>query len=60
MAMDDNLQNRGNPDRTRINLSERWEVDYWIQELDVTEEDLRKAVEAVGPSAEKVKEQLRH
>lgn len=31
---------------------------YWTQTLDVTEDELRAAVEAVGTSADKVREYL--
>jgi len=42
--MSDNLHNRGPQDRSRINLNEKWEVQYWTRELGVTEEELEQAV----------------
>jgi hypothetical protein len=58
--MSDNLQNRGQQDRSRINLHEKWEVQYWTKELGVTEEELAKAVEEAGSSsAEAVRQHLR-
>jgi hypothetical protein len=41
----DDLQNRGTQDRTRINLHEQWEVQYWTKTLGVSEEELRRAVQ---------------
>lgn len=57
--MTDNSKNRGEPDRSLINLSQHHEVAYWTRALDVTEEHLREAVRAVGASADKVREYLR-
>jgi hypothetical protein len=58
--MSDNLHNRGQQDRSRINLHEKWEVQYWTKELGVTEEELAKAVKEAGSSsAEAVREHLR-
>ena len=57
--MSDSSQNRGEPDRSRINLSQDHELQYWTKTLDVTEEELREAVRAAGSSADKVREYLR-
>lgn len=57
--MADNLQNAGQQDRARINVEERWEVQYWTKELNVSEQELRRAVEAVGPAVSKVRDFLR-
>lgn len=57
--MSDDSQNRGEPDRSRINLNQEHEVRYWTQALDVTEDELRDAVRAVGSSASDVREYLR-
>jgi hypothetical protein len=56
--MSDNLHNRGPQDRSRINLHEKWEVQYWTKELGVTEEELEQAVKTAGSSAEAVREHL--
>ena len=56
--MSDNLQNRGSQDRSRINMSEQWEVDYWTKELGVTKEELEKAVKTAGSSADAVRQHL--
>jgi hypothetical protein len=56
--MSDNLHNRGPQDRSRINLHEKWEVQYWTKELGVTEEELEQAVKTAGSSAAAVREHL--
>ncbi len=48
----------GGQDRNRINLNEDYEVRDWTKGLGVTEEELRKAVAAVGDRADKVREHL--
>lgn len=54
----DNKQNVGSPDRDRINVNEDYELEYWIKALNVSKDELRDAVKAVGTSAEKVKVHL--
>jgi hypothetical protein len=56
--MSDNLHNRGPQDRSRINLHEKWEVQYWSKELGVTEEELEQAVKTAGNSVNAVREHL--
>jgi len=56
--MSDNLNNRGAQDRARISLGEEHEVRYWTQALGVTKEQLAAAVQAVGDSADSVREHL--
>jgi hypothetical protein len=56
--MSDNLSNRGPQDRSRISLSEKWEVQYWTRELNVTEEQLQQAVKQAGNSAAAVRQHL--
>lgn len=56
--MSDNLQKAGQQDRSRINLGERWEVDYWTRELGVSKDELEQAVKAVGPIVTKVRAHL--
>lgn len=57
--MADDLNNRGAQDRARIAMGERHEVSYWTQALGVTEEELQRAVHAVGNSAEAVRGYLK-
>lgn len=52
--MVDNLEDRGAQDRARINVNEPHEMRYWTERFNVTEDQLTKAVEAVGVSAEAV------
>jgi hypothetical protein len=55
----DDKRNRGEPDRSKINLQEPYELEYWKKTLGVSEEELRKAVQAVGSSADKVRQHLK-
>jgi len=57
--MSDDKNKRGPADRSRIAMSEEHEVRYWTKELGVSEQELQKAVKAVGNSADKVREHLR-
>lgn len=56
--MADNLQKAGPQDRSRINVNERWEVDYWTRELGVSQQELEQAVKAVGPAVSAVRQHL--
>jgi hypothetical protein len=56
--MPDNLNDRGPQDRSRISMSEQWEIDYWTMEFGCSESELSKAVEEVGNSADEVREYL--
>ena len=57
--MSDNKSNTGSPDRDRINMNEDYEVRDWSESLGVTREELQEAVNAVGNSADKVREYLK-
>jgi len=56
--MSDDKTNRGEPDRSLINLHEPYEVQYWTRTLGITEQQLRQAVQAVGPSVSAVRRHL--
>jgi hypothetical protein len=56
--MTDNKSLTGVRDRTRINLSEEYEVRYWCEKFGVTEDELRGAVKRVGYSAKAVESEL--
>ncbi len=56
--MADNLKDRGPQDRSRINVNESWELQYWTEELGVSEDQLRDAVKNAGTSVEAVRKQL--
>ena len=51
----DDLKERGPADRTRVNINEPYEIVYWTQAFDCSEEDLRKAVAEVGVMADEVR-----
>jgi hypothetical protein len=57
--MADDKSKRGKPDRTRINVNERYEFDYWKKTLHVSGQALAAAVRAVGPMVDKVKAYLK-
>jgi hypothetical protein len=50
----DDPDKRGPADRMRIDVNESWEVRYWTAELGCSEDQLRGAVEAVGPMRDDV------
>ena len=56
--MTDNTADRGPQDRSRISLSQDFEVRYWSQRFGIDEAALRNAVEDVGPSVEAVEQYL--
>ena len=56
MATD--LKNRGEPDRTRVNVNEDREVRYWTQKWGVTKEQLAAAVNKAGVGADAVARKL--
>ncbi|HEY0045452.1 MAG TPA: DUF3606 domain-containing protein [Flavobacterium sp.] len=57
--MSDNKENIGNPDRSRINTSEDYEVRYWTEKFGITAEELEEAIRQTGSSsADRVEEYL--
>jgi hypothetical protein len=48
---DDLKKKRGPADRTRVNVNEKWEVDYWCGKFKCTEIELKDAVKLVGSMA---------
>ena len=57
--MADDKTQTGGQDRARISLSEDYEVRDWSRKFGVTPEQLRAAVQAVGPLARDVEAYLR-
>jgi len=57
MADDKNLQD--GRDRSRVSGSEEYELQYLAEKLNVSTQEVRKAIEQVGNSREKVEEFLR-
>ena len=54
----DNLTKKGQPDRSKINMHEDYEVKHWAKELGVSREQLQQAVDKVGNSAAAVRKEL--
>jgi hypothetical protein len=46
-------------DATRININRKYEVEYWCDKFNCTEEELKKAINRVGVTSEAVKEYLK-
>ena len=57
--MADDKTNRGPQDRSRISLSEDYEVRYWTDKLGISKSQLEDVVRKVGSSATAVEEELR-
>jgi hypothetical protein len=53
--MADDRKKRGGADRTRVNLQEPYEVDYWCKQFLCTTGELKEAVDAVGVLAKNVR-----
>jgi hypothetical protein len=56
--MSDDKSARGSPDRDRIDMNDPDEVRNWTQSLNVSKEELERAVRAAGDRADKVREYL--
>ena len=56
--MPDDKTKRGPQDRAKINVQEKYEMDYWSRKFGVTPDQLRNAVKRVGPLAEAVEREL--
>jgi 3-oxoacyl-[acyl-carrier-protein] synthase III len=54
----DDLKKTGYQDRSKINMHEPHEVQYWTKHLGVSKEQLQKAVDKVGNGAAAVKKEL--
>jgi hypothetical protein len=56
--MADDLSKRGGTDRSRINVNEPHELQYWCQKLGCTEIQLKQAIREVGVQASAVESYL--
>ena len=56
--MADDPKNRGPQDRSRVNLNQDYEVQYWTEKFGISEAQSRQAVQAAGSSADAVARQL--
>jgi hypothetical protein len=54
----DSLTKREQPDRSKINMHQAFEVKYWTHALGVSKEELKKVVDKVGNSAAAVRKEL--
>jgi hypothetical protein len=59
MDMPGNLKDRGPRERERVEVKEDWELHYWSDKFGVSREQLKDAVETVGPMAKDVKQYVR-
>ena len=57
--MADDKTKRGGQDRTRIDISEDYELRDWSKKFGVTAEELKAAVKAVGTNAQAVEKHLK-
>jgi len=57
--MSDDPKNRHQPDRSKISLSQDYEVRYWTEKFGCSEDELRQAVTQAGNSPELVEKALR-
>lgn len=56
--MPDDLSKKGPADRSKVNVNEPWELQYWTKTFNVAEEKLKAAVKAVGTKVEDVRKHL--
>lgn len=54
----DNKTNRGEPDRSKINVNEPYELKYWAEKFGVPETELRLAVHKAGTNPDAVQRAL--
>lgn len=54
----DDLKRKGQQDRSKINMHEPHELQYWSKHLNVSRDELQKAVDKVGNGAAAVRKQL--
>jgi len=54
----DSLTRREQPDRSKINMHQGFEVKYWTHALGVSKEQLQQAVDKVGNSAAAIRKEL--
>ncbi|MFL5773802.1 MAG: DUF3606 domain-containing protein [Flavisolibacter sp.] len=57
--MADNKDSRDGRDRSRVSASDDYELQYMAEKLNVSTEEVRKAIERVGNDRQKVEEFLK-
>ncbi len=58
--MPDSLRKNRAGDAKRVNVHEKWEVDYWSRKFGVSEARLKQAAHAVGPMAANIQRYLKY
>jgi hypothetical protein len=58
--MSDDKNKKGPQDSSRVNVNEDYEVQYWTSKFNCSKEELKRAVDAVGPMADKVEAFLKN
>jgi len=56
----DESSKKGLQDRSKINMHEPHQVQYWTRHLNISNEELQKAVDKVGNAAAAVRKELAH
>ena len=56
--MSDDKTKRDRQDRRKINVHEKYELDYWSKKFRVTPDELRDAVKRVGTALEAIEREL--
>lgn len=54
----DDLSKKKPQDSSKVNIHEEYEVDYWCKTFNCTKLQLKKAVDEVGVSKDKIKKYL--
>lgn len=57
--MADDPSKTGTDDDIRVNVSQRWERDYWTRKLGCTAPELRAAAKAAGPMVNDIRKHLK-
>ena len=56
----DDKNKQGPQDRSRINVNESYELQYWSERFGISREELRNIVDKVGVSVSAVEEALKN
>jgi hypothetical protein len=56
--MPDNLEKKIPLDKSRVNLSQRHEIDYWCKEFNISENKLKELVKLHGISVAEIRNNL--
>jgi hypothetical protein len=59
LAMSDDLTKKDFHDKTRVSGSEPHELKYWSQKWNVSEQELKEAIRAVGPAVKDLEKYFR-